>query len=275
MAEDSINTQPSPKPGGSNATGNHRIDHLALESYFEEAGLPSVLKPGMSGIVCCNIRTALSSLGLWHEWRNADLYDEELQSAVRKFQFKYNHPNLNGYVGPGTRRLLVLNLIAIEFDFTKLLAIFNYDVALSFSGADHKAPEHLAEMLRRNEIRVFCDSFEQANLWGKPFIEHLKDVCNRRARFCVIFVSNVYTEKAWSTHESRLAQEMAFRDIAEEYIVLVRLDDSTIPELRSTLGYIEIQLGIDTIGRLLIDKIRQHRARTVKIWSAMHSNTFG
>ena len=57
-----------------------------LERHFHEPGLPDVLKPGMSGTACCNIRTALSSLGCRREWTKSDIYDEELQSVVLQFQ---------------------------------------------------------------------------------------------------------------------------------------------------------------------------------------------
>ena len=106
----------------------------SLERYFLEPGVQGVLKPGLSGNACCNIRTTLSALANQREWRNADIYDDELKAAVRRFQEANGHPNVDGYVGPGTRKLLVKKLRAIDFDFTELLRTFEYDVALSFAG---------------------------------------------------------------------------------------------------------------------------------------------
>jgi peptidoglycan hydrolase-like protein with peptidoglycan-binding domain len=276
MAKDPINTQRGSESAGSMTGANQGLNYPELERYFHEPGLPKTLKPGMSGTAFCNIRTALSSLGLRREWGNADVYDEEMQSVVRKFQTDSNHPNVDGYVGPGTRRLLVKKFLDIDFDFTRLLPTFEYDVALSFAGEDRNFADDLAEILRRNDVRVFYDSYEQANLWGKPLIEHLEDVYSRRARFCVMFASKAYAEKAWPTHERRAAQERALNNVAEDYILPVRLDDTKIPGLPSTVCYIDIEkTGIDGIGRLLIDKIKQQRARTVSLWSTAHSNTFG
>ena len=62
------------------------VDELA--SAFQGCGVADVLKPGMSGDACCNIKIALSALGYRREWSCADRYDEELQSVVRQFQLK-------------------------------------------------------------------------------------------------------------------------------------------------------------------------------------------
>ena len=63
----------------------------SLERYFREPGLPNLLKPGMSGTACCNIRTALSSLGCQREWQNGEMYDAELERVVRDFQTANGH----------------------------------------------------------------------------------------------------------------------------------------------------------------------------------------
>lgn len=247
----------------------------SLERYFLEPGIQGVLKPGVSGTACCNIRSALSALGYQREWRNADAYDGELEAVVRRFQETNGHPNVDGYVGPGTRKLLVKKLLAIDFDFTELLPTFEYDVALSFAGEDRSLAEALADILKAEHIRVFYDRYEQADLWGKDLIEHLEDVYGRKARFCVMFVSQAYARKVWPTHERRVAQERALQDTTAEYILPVRLDDTKVPGLRTTLGYIEIEIGIEQISKLLIEKIKQHRMKVVNLWSHAHSERFG
>ena len=244
-----------------------RMNLEDLKSAFREPGLTDVLKPGMSGTACCNIRTALSSLGYRREWSNADCYDAELQSVVRQFQADNGNKNTDGWVGPGTRGLLAKQLLTIGFDFTRLLKVFEYDVALSFAGEDREYADELASHLTQQHIRVFYDSYEQADLWGKNLIEHLEEVYARRARFCVMFTSKAYAQKAWPTHERRAAQERAFQDIAGEYILPVRLDDTKIPGLPSTVAYIDIQVGIERISKILVEKIRSHRSRPVSLRS--------
>jgi hypothetical protein len=246
-----------------------------LERYFREPGLPNLLKPGMSGTACCNIRTALSSLGCQREWQNGEMYDAELQRVVLDFQSANGHPNVDGFVGPGTRRLLVKRLVEADFDFSDLVEPLEYDVALSFAGEDRQHADGLATILREHQVRVFYDSTEQADLWGRNLIEHLHDVYSRRARFCVMFVSRDYAAKAWPTHERRAALERAFHESAREYVLPIRIDSTPVPGLPSTVGYLSIELGIDEIARLLRDKIRSDREERVTVWMNKHSNRFG
>ncbi|HEU4689892.1 MAG TPA: TIR domain-containing protein [Vicinamibacterales bacterium] len=247
----------------------------SLERYFREPGLPNLLKPGMSGTACCNIRTALSSLGCQREWQNGEMYDAELQQVVRDFQVANDHPNADGCVGPGTRRLLVKRLLETDFDFSDLLEPLEYDVALSFAGEDRPHAEALAAILRQHQVRVFYDSTEQANLWGKNLVEHLHDVFSRRARFCVMFVSRAYAAKAWPTHERRAALERAFQESSRDYVLPVRIDRTLVPGLPSTVGYLSIETGIEEIGRLLREKLRTDREQRVTVWTDKHSNRFG
>jgi hypothetical protein len=247
----------------------------SLERYFREPGLPNLLKPGVSGTACCNIRTALSSLGFQREWRSGDLYDAELQRVVRDFQAANGHPNVDGFVGPGTRRLLVKRLLEAHFDFSDLLEPLEYDVAVSFAGEDRPHAEALATVLRQHQVRVFYDSAEQANMWGKNLVEHFHDVYSRRARFCVMFVSSAYAAKAWPTHERRAALERAFQESARDYVLPVRIDSTPVPGLPSTVGYLSIEIGIEEIARLLRDKLRFEREQRVTIWMDEHSNRFG
>ncbi len=117
---------------------------------------------------------------------------------------------------------------------------FEYDIALSFAGEDRAVVERIATELKNREIRVFYDKFERAALWGKTLYEHLADLYSKRAKFCVIFVSQSYKDKLWPRHERRAAQERAFKE-NREYILPVRLDDTELPGLHSTVGYLDLR----------------------------------
>lgn len=132
---------------------------------------------------------------------------------------------------------------------------FHYDVALSFAGEDRKFADELAALLKLRSVRVFYDRYEQAELWGRDLYEHLADVYSNQARFCVIFVSANYARKLWTTHERRNAQARAFRE-RTEYILPLRLDDTEIPGLPATVGYIDLrQESMETVADLLGQKL--------------------
>jgi hypothetical protein len=117
---------------------------------------------------------------------------------------------------------------------------YEYDIALSFAGEDRTSAEEIAELLSSRGIRVFYDLYEQAELWGKDLYQHLQTVYKDKAEYCVIFASKHYAEKLWTKHELRQAQARAFSE-SREYILPLRLDDTEIPGVNHTVGYIDLR----------------------------------
>jgi hypothetical protein len=116
---------------------------------------------------------------------------------------------------------------------------FQYDVCLSFAGENRSYVHDVAVHLRALGVRVFFDEYEEVGLWGKDLYEHLDDVYKNSARYCVMFISQYYSTKLWTTHERRSAQERAFKENAE-YILPARFDGTPVPGLRDTVGYIDL-----------------------------------
>jgi hypothetical protein len=133
---------------------------------------------------------------------------------------------------------------------------YKYDIALSFAGEDREVAESLANSLKYNKIRVFYDDFEQSELWGKNLYEHLSKVYNESARFCIMIISKHYASKTWTTLERQNAQARAFRE-QQEYLLPIRLDDTKIPGLLETVGYINFNdHSIEEITNLIIRKLK-------------------
>jgi hypothetical protein len=118
-------------------------------------------------------------------------------------------------------------------------AKYRYDVCLSFAGEDRTYVEKVARALRAAGIRVFYDRYEQVALWGKDLYTHLNDVYGNAARYCVIFVSKHYARKVWTNHERSAAQERALSE-NREYILPARFDETKLPGVRSTTGYVNL-----------------------------------
>jgi hypothetical protein len=134
---------------------------------------------------------------------------------------------------------------------------FEYDVALSFAGEDRGHAEAIAELLKDRGVRVFYDLFEQAALWGKDLYQHLQTVYRDQARFCVIFVSAAYAKKLWTRHELQQAQARALTENAE-YILPVRLDQTALPGLNFTIGYLDGRAyDATTIVDMLLKKLME------------------
>lgn len=117
---------------------------------------------------------------------------------------------------------------------------YQYDVCLSFAGEDRKYVEDVAARLREGGVRVFYDKYEQVELWGKDLYEHLDFIYSEAARYCVMFVSAHYAAKLWTNHERKSAQERALRE-NREYVLPARFDDTEVPGLRQTTGYVDLR----------------------------------
>ena len=130
-----------------------------------------------------------------------------------------------------------------------------YDIALSFAGEDRALVEQIAAKLSRNGVRVFYDRYEEANLWGKDLYDHLSEIYQNKARYCIVFLSRHYAEKVWTNHERKNAQLRAMEE-TKEYILPVKLDDTEITSIRNTIGYLDFrEHGIDGIVTKTLEKL--------------------
>lgn len=133
---------------------------------------------------------------------------------------------------------------------------YQYDVAISFAGEDRQAAMQFVEKLEARGVSVFYDYNEQAHLWGKDLFEYLSDVYSTKAQFCLMLISKNYLVKPWTRIERRSAFARAFRQ-PEEYILPLRLDDTEIPGILSTIGYLDIRrLSADEVADQVVVKLK-------------------
>lgn len=132
---------------------------------------------------------------------------------------------------------------------------FDYDIAMSFAGEDRQQAKQIATALKEAGVRVFYDQYEQANLLGKDLYVHLYEIYSKRSRYCVLLSSARYLEKMWAIHERRAAQERALQERGAEYILPIRLDDSEIPGIPSTIGHLSYASGPDEVSEALVEKL--------------------
>lgn len=115
----------------------------------------------------------------------------------------------------------------------------DYDVAFSFAGEDRKYVDQVANVLN-GKVRVFYDQFDEAKLWGANLIDAFSGIYSKRSRYCVMFISKHYATKAWTTQERQTAQAHAFTS-RREFILPARFDDTVIPGVLPTVGYIDLR----------------------------------
>jgi hypothetical protein len=134
--------------------------------------------------------------------------------------------------------------------------MFEYDVVISFAGEQRSEAEAIADCLKNAGVKVFYDRYEQANLWGKNLYEHLSEIYQNKGHYCLMLVSAAYASKVWPTHERRNAQARALSQKGE-YILPVRFDETEIPGLPSTIGYLRFEEhGAQGICTVLLQKLQ-------------------
>jgi hypothetical protein len=133
---------------------------------------------------------------------------------------------------------------------------YKFDVALSFAGEQRTDVERVASCLKAAGLKVFYDIDEKADLWGKDIYIHLSEVYQNQAQYCIIFASKEYAQKNWTSHERQNAQARALREKGNEYILPVRFDDTNIPGIPTTIGYLDFRReGADGICKALLQKL--------------------
>ena len=110
----------------------------------------------------------------------------------------------------------------------------SYDIALSFAGENRPYVEEVAIALKSAGVSVFYDGFEKADLWGKNLTDHLAEVYST-SRYVVMFISQAYVEKAWTTLERKHAQDRSLF-AQEEYVLPARFADTPVTWMTKTVG---------------------------------------
>ena len=135
--------------------------------------------------------------------------------------------------------------------------LLTYDVAVSFAGEDRPYVEQVADELKVSGLSVFYDGYEKANLWGKDLYVHLTNVYRDYSKYCLMFISEHYARNQWTNHERRAAQARAFSE-NREYILPLRLDDSSIDGILETTGFVDARhTTVDKIVDILRAKVKE------------------
>lgn len=147
---------------------------------------------------------------------------------------------------------------------------YKYDVALSFAGEDRKYVEEVAMFLKKKNIAVFYDYFEEENLWGKNLISDLEEIYTYKSKYCVIFISQYYVKKEWTCYESAAAMVRLLDSNMKqkEYLLPVKFDETKVSGVLSTIGFIDGKKKTpDELGNLIIKKLHTSDLKNSELMS--------
>jgi len=238
--------------------------HIIIKSFtkeiIEKGAFPKTRKEKTNSILKA-IRDAQS-----YEGEKIQMMDEFKYWGkfylTNSLEFKYylKHLEFQGYIQIENP---FVSLTFNGLDYTENITVDStestkedmYQIGLSFAGEERKFVEEVAEHLRNNGIKVFYDNYEKIDLWGKDLYHHLNEVYKSKCEYCIIFISENYAKKLWTNHELKSAQARAFKE-NREYILPVRFDETKLPGLNDTVGYISIKNETPiSIAELAIKKL--------------------
>src|SRR6266511_4086097 len=127
----------------------------------------------------------------------------------------------------------------------------NFDFAVSYAGNDRSIAERLASLLAEAGAVVFIDTPYRAHLVGRRLDKEFEWVFGPGTRYFVPIISRAYADRPWPQHEWSVAIRESERR-SEEFILPLRLDDSLLVGLPSTVGYVDLrQHSIEAVAELL------------------------
>lgn len=147
---------------------------------------------------------------------------------------------------------------------------YKYDVALSFAGEDRKYVEEVALFLKKKNIAVFYDYFEEEALWGKNLISYLEEIYTNKSKYCVVFISQYYVQKEWTCYESAAAMVRLLNSNMKqkEYLLPVKFDETKVSGVLSTIGFIDGKKKTpDELGDLIIKKLHTSDLKNSELMS--------
>ena len=132
---------------------------------------------------------------------------------------------------------------------------YDYDLVVSVASEDRAVAEPYARRLAECGYSVFYNLWQQDNLLGKELLQYLDFIYRSAARHCLIFISKNYVGKAWTNFELRSAVSRAAGE-DYEYILPLRIDDTPLPGLDSSIGYLDLRTSsLDRVVSILRKKI--------------------
>lgn len=115
-----------------------------------------------------------------------------------------------------------------------------FSVGLSFAGEQRAYAQDVALSLREKGVSVFYDRFHEVDLWGCDLVDTLNDLYSERMSLVIVFVSKEYVEKDFTNVERRAALSKAISQ-RSRYVMPVRFDNTKLPGVPPTLGYLSAE----------------------------------
>lgn len=136
----------------------------------------------------------------------------------------------------------------------------DYHVGISYASEDEDVVKPIVRALELIGLKVFFDQNEAAQLVGKNLTYTLPEIYRNCCEYCLMFVSNSYVSKKWTTYErdwlldKRIEHQKS--DIFTDCVIPVFIDRMDMPGLNpGIIGFDIKKQSADDIARIMYEKI--------------------
>ncbi|GAB3967440.1 hypothetical protein GCM10027615_16900 [Plantactinospora veratri] len=137
---------------------------------------------------------------------------------------------------------------------------YDFDVAISFSGADREIAVEISERIKSAGYRVFYDRDYQHVLLGEDLAQYLQDTYFRRSRFVVAVISKAFVASKWAGNWEWKAVLSRMQAQKGAYLLPYIVENVELLGLNPTLGYVGgAQFRPEQFADLVVRKLRTSR----------------
>lgn len=179
------------------------------------------------------------------------------RAGERKQHIENLAADLNRFIG---KKIEDVDLYVIEDETSESLKAAGtqdkkFDVAFSFAGEQRSYVEKVASYVEnQSSLSVFYDDNYEGDMWGSNLVDYFKEIFEKRANYCVMFISKEYSEKTWPNFERQIIQAKSL--FQDGYLLPVRFDDTPIKGEVPTVKYLNIKdMEPEELGEKIIKKV--------------------
>ncbi|MDN3353769.1 TIR domain-containing protein [Actinomadura sp. DC4] len=134
---------------------------------------------------------------------------------------------------------------------------YEYDIAISFAGADRSVAENITRRLEAAGLRVFYDRDHQHELLGEDLAMYLQVTYMSKSRFAIVLVSEAFKSSSWAGNWEWKAVLARMQRQRTGYVLPYIMEEVMLPGLSPTLGFVSSSdYSPDEFSKLVVRKVR-------------------
>jgi hypothetical protein len=96
----------------------------------------------------------------------------------------------------------------------------------------------VATELKSRGLKIFYDKDFESEIVDNDLINYLLEVYKKSAKNVIVFLSQSYLEKKWTSYEWHTIQQKLVNNYTSNFLKIIKIDDVQVPEIVESRAYI-------------------------------------